>query len=144
MAAGSSHYKLETLARRDGYQAADGAGERLAGSEADFWQRVYGAPEVLRPGFDVEDVWRRWSEGVAGVDVRCSADAGRFLCEFIYYTGLVEYWRRGRGERAAPVMFMHVPGEHDGEAVQRGRRVGEALIKALVSSGRATGVIAEK
>ena len=45
----------------------------------------------------------------------------------------MEYWRRDP-ERDRPVMFLHVPGEHDEEAVQKGVRITSGLILALVQS----------
>lgn len=64
-----------------------------------------------------------------------SSDAGNYLCEFIFYTSLVEYWRRGPpAGTARPVMFLHVPGLASEEAVERGRVVALALVGALVET----------
>lgn len=75
-------------------------------------------------------------------DIRPSSDAGHYLCDFTYYTSLVEYWRRNpQGER--PVMFFHVPGGAEEKDVERGRRVALGLIAALVANwmkGRERGV----
>ncbi|KAI4155503.1 MAG: hypothetical protein LQ340_000956, partial [Diploschistes diacapsis] len=66
-------------------------------------------------------------------DVRPSKDPGRFLCDFIYYTGQLEYWKRNpSGDR--PVMFLHVPGDHTEEAIEKGVKVAGGLIMALVQS----------
>ena len=66
-------------------------------------------------------------------DVRPSSDAGYFLCDFIYYTGLLEYWKRDpTGDR--PVVFLHVPGGHAKKDIEKGTKVAEALLKALVGS----------
>lgn len=66
-------------------------------------------------------------------DLRSSDDPGYYLCDFIYYTSLVEYWRRDpNGPR--PVMFLHVPGGYEKEDVERGRQVTLGLISALVES----------
>jgi hypothetical protein len=68
-------------------------------------------------------------------DIRPSSDAGHYLCDFTYYTSLVEYWRRNpEGER--PVMFFHVPGGAEEKDVERGRRVALGLIAALVANWR--------
>ena len=69
-------------------------------------------------------------------DVRPSGDAGRYLCDFIFYTGLVEYWRRDP-EGDLPVVFLHVPGAAEEEDVERGTRVTAGLIRALVENKRA-------
>ncbi|KAL8930772.1 MAG: hypothetical protein Q9208_000313 [Pyrenodesmia sp. 3 TL-2023] len=58
MAAPRKYYTMETCAHRDGYVAKDDAGETLEGDT--YWRDKYKSPEVLRPGFDVDDVWRRW------------------------------------------------------------------------------------
>lgn len=58
MAAPRKYYTMETCAHRDGYVARDEAGANLEGDT--FWRDEYKAPEVLRSGFDIEDVWRRW------------------------------------------------------------------------------------
>jgi len=65
------------------------------------------------------------------VDVRMSNDAGRYLCEFIFYASMVEFWRRGRG---APCLFLHVPGGCEEEDVERGIEVAVGLIGGAVGS----------
>lgn len=97
-------------------------------------------------------------------DVRLSDDAGRFTCEFIFYQSLSERWKgaqstssssstpldpsveaaihvQARADTAPPgqgrqgkVAFLHVPGDYDPAAIERGARVTEAAIRALVSS----------
>ena len=63
-------------------------------------------------------------------DVRTSTDAGHYLCDFIYFTGLAEYWRRSLIAEC-PVVFLHVPGEMSEEHIARGGKVTEGLIQAL-------------
>lgn len=58
MAGPRKYYTMETCAHRDGYVARDQAGESF--EHDTYWRDTYKSPEVLRPGFDVEDVWRRW------------------------------------------------------------------------------------
>ena len=131
MAPGRHFYAMEICAHRDGYNKKDVDGKTL---EADtFWQKEYNAPEMLRPSIDTEDVWRRWKAGLMDEDLRPSNDAGHYLCDFTYYTSMVEYWRRDpKGER--PCMFLHVPGGWNEENIERGRGVALELIKALVGS----------
>ncbi|KAL9600737.1 MAG: hypothetical protein Q9219_002978 [cf. Caloplaca sp. 3 TL-2023] len=131
MAAPRKYFTMETHAHRDGYVARDEAGESLEGDT--FWRDRYEAPETLNPGFDVEDVWRRWKSELVGIDVRTSNDAGRYLCDFIYYASLVEYWRRNPGMKA-PVMFLHVPGKIEELDIEIGRKVTLGLIGAMVGS----------
>ncbi|KAL1960092.1 hypothetical protein VTO42DRAFT_264 [Malbranchea cinnamomea] len=63
-------------------------------------------------------------------DVRLSDEAGRYLCEFIYYTSLARALQAGRDRN---VVFLHVPGWTDEMSVERGKNVVIALIKALVA-----------
>ncbi|MCJ1281726.1 hypothetical protein MMC26_001048 [Xylographa opegraphella] len=131
VAPGRSDYSLETQARRDGYGKEDVTGETW--EEDALWASGYAAPEVLETGVQRGPVWRRWKEGLPDLPLRLSTDAGHYLCEFIYYTGLLEYWRRDRkGEM--PVLFLHVPKGVEVEDVDRGRRVAEGLIQAVVGT----------
>ncbi|MCJ1295183.1 hypothetical protein MMC34_006745 [Xylographa carneopallida] len=126
-----SDYSFETQARRDGYSKEDVRGRTWEGDR--LWERAYKAPEMLGTGVRKGEVWRRWREGLLDIPLRLSTDAGHYLCEFIYYTGLVEYWRRDpEGER--PVLFLHVPKGLEAEDIDRGRKVAEALIQAVVGS----------
>ncbi|KAL8860426.1 MAG: hypothetical protein Q9178_003085 [Gyalolechia marmorata] len=135
MAAPREYFTMETCAHRDRYLGKDEAGETMEGDT--LWRDEYKAPEILRPGFDTDDVWRRWKSEITGVDVRPSGDAGRYLCDFIYYTSLVEYWRKNP-EVMAPVMFLHVPGSVEDFGIETGRKVALALIGAMVASTRRT------
>ncbi len=60
-----------------------------------------GGPDTLRTVFNVEEVSKAVSAKNPEVEVDVSEDAGRYLCDFIYYTSL----HRGK----APVVFVHVP-----------------------------------
>ena len=133
MAAPRKYFTLETCAHRDGYIARDEADETM--EDDSLWRGEYKSPEVLKPGFDIEDVWKRWKSNLMGVDIRSSSDAGRFLCEFIYYTSLVEHWRRDH-HVGPPVLFLHVPGQSEEVDIQTGRRVAVGLIGAMVASSR--------
>ena len=82
-------------------------------------------------------LWKLIDGLVQNEDVRLSDDAGHYCCDFLFYTGLVEYWRRrkeGTSGEDAPVAFLHVPGETEEEDVKRGVRVAEGLIRALVET----------
>ena len=70
--------------------------------------------------------------------MRISPDAGNFMCGFIYWNSLSQYFVRG-AERS--VAFLHVPDlSGSEEATTLGREVTVALIKALVESRRVVGV----
>ena len=64
-------------------------------------------------------------------DLRLSHDAGRYLCEYIYYASLAHLWRRGEERR---VLFLHVPAAAGAEAVRRGVEVVEGLVAAVVGA----------
>ena len=131
MAYGRDFYTLETQAHRDGYTKKDIHDRTMADDK--LWKEDYQSPEVLHTGFDAKDVWRRWKAGLMDEDLRPSNDPGRYLCDFIYYTSMVEYWRHDR-DGGRPVMFLHVPAGCAEEDLERGRRVAVGLIEALVGN----------
>ncbi|QSS66220.1 pyroglutamyl peptidase type I [Histoplasma capsulatum] len=63
-------------------------------------------------------------------DVRLSDDAGRYLCEFIYYTSLMHAYLERRNRS---VVFLHVPGRADDEAIQLGKEVAAGLVRCLAA-----------
>ena len=164
VAGGRDHFALEILARRDGYiiKDVDDSDGKLAGETR--WKKQ-GLPEVLRVGWDGDDVLRRWREEVGkvlGRDgrplsaakgargatsnndkvkdgttkelVRLSTDAGKFLCEFVLYESLGLRAVEEAGGRKGKVAFLHVPGPVDRESIERGVKVAECAIRALVAS----------
>lgn len=129
MAAGRKYYSLEALAHRDGYQIIDVDGS-IPIKEEKHW-RSAGYPEVLKPDLDTEKILSRWRSSLQGeADVRISKDAGRYLCDFIFYTSLALRQSQGKPKR---VLFLHVPGATDPPTVQKGAMVAEALIRAMVA-----------
>ena len=131
MAPGRRFYSLETCGHRDGYNRNDVDAKTLTGDT--FWQDTYKSPEVLHTTFDTEDVWRRWKSCFPNEDVRSSNNAGHYLCDFTYYTSMVEYWRRDPGGKR-PCMFLHVPGGYSADDVLKGREITLGLIAACVGS----------
>ena len=133
LAPGRKHYSIESYAHRDDYVQRDVKGETMEGDT--YWRDTYNSPLVLEPSFDVADVWRRWKQALLlpEEDVRPSGNAGRYLCEYIYYASMLESWRRGpEGHRRC--MFLHVPGGTTEEDLKRGTKIVLALIAALVGS----------
>ena len=55
-------FTLEQQAHRDGYTGEDVDDKTMKGDH--YWKCEYGAPEVLRTGIDIDDVWRRWKRGL--------------------------------------------------------------------------------
>ena len=62
-----------------------------------------------------------------------SEDAGRYLCDFIYYSSLAYVERKGEEKRA---VFLHVPIDTNEAALNTGVDVTIELIRALVQSGQ--------
>lgn len=143
MASGRKFYSIERRGHRDGYYMRDVDGCYLNDEAAHLklgkewiWD---GLPAEIRSGIDVDDVWRRWRVGLMKTgeegkeaDVRVSEDAGRYLCDFIYYSSLAELERRGEEKR---VLFLHVPVEADEASVRKGVEITTELIRAVVASG---------
>ncbi|KAE8452722.1 hypothetical protein EG329_013981 [Mollisiaceae sp. DMI_Dod_QoI] len=139
MASGRKFYSIERRAHRDGYHMRDVDNQFLndellhkrLGKEW-IWD---GLPTELLSAVDVDDVWKRWRvnlmSGGEERDVRVSEDAGRYLCDFIYYSSLAEVERRGEEKR---VLFLHVPVEADEGSVRRGVEITVELIRAVVVS----------
>ncbi|XP_036410420.1 pyroglutamyl-peptidase 1-like isoform X2 [Megalops cyprinoides] len=78
---------------------------------------VDGGPECIDSVIDMDSVCKRVSTSGLGVAVSVSKDAGRYLCDYTYYTSL--YLSQGRSA------FIHVPplgkpysGEDLGRALQ--------------------------
>ncbi|XP_069685828.1 pyroglutamyl-peptidase 1 [Periplaneta americana] len=92
----ASGLTLELKAHRSGYCREDVAGELPPRNECSC-----GRADVIKPVFDVDDVCRELEKAKIAVPVCCSSNAGRFLCEFIYYTSLnIDNLR---------TIFIHVP-----------------------------------
>lgn len=133
LAAGRTFYTVEEGAHRIGYDAIpDVDGHQFTNEQAN--KRWPNLPLVLKTGFKPEDVWQRWRKEIShlSVDVRPSEDAGNFMCGFIYYTSMAEYFKLDPYER--PVIFLHVPDLPTKEKLDQGREVTCALIRAIVAS----------
>lgn len=147
-------YAIEKRGHRDGYDTqVDMTGISPPSDDgAKYWK---GCPDVLDTTLDFEDIWTRWRNALLlgspdapselnGVILRPSENAGHFLCDFLYYSNLAEYWRHqknkgdndgGRDElEDRPVMFMQVPGHVSGDDLKTGRLVTMGLIRALAES----------
>ncbi|KAE8144229.1 hypothetical protein BDV25DRAFT_167335 [Aspergillus avenaceus] len=154
IAATRSYYSVETQAHRDSYHLSDVKG-RIGYEDGEMLWRALKLPPVLRPGHAMEwprlpnadedpllqpylhpqppndDLLAAWkSFAPSGTDVRISDDAGRYLCEFIFYTSLAQALQEGQHRN---VVFFHVPGSCRDEDIQQGRDAAIGLIKALVA-----------
>ncbi|OJJ45419.1 hypothetical protein ASPZODRAFT_590114 [Penicilliopsis zonata CBS 506.65] len=72
--------------------------------------------------------WKSFSPLEA--DIRISEDAGRFLCEFIFYTSLSQAWADGEDRN---IIFFHVPRSCQDQDIKLGREITIGLIKTLVT-----------
>jgi pyrrolidone-carboxylate peptidase len=145
MASGRQHYTAEVYAHRDGYtKNKDLDGKTLP---ADDGARHFpDCPIMMTTSLDFGDVLSRWKSKIGslpkssvayGADCRPSEDAGRYLCDFIYYNSLAWFGRRnGRLDGGKitdrPVLFLHVPAESDPTMIEKGTQVALALIEAMV------------
>jgi len=142
MATGRKYYSVERRGHRDGYKMKD-VDEELLGDEerrqveAENWIWE-GLPEEILSDTNVDDIWKRWRVALPGLDIRVSEDAGRYLCDFIYYSSLA-YLTRKEEERR--VVFLHVPVNSDEVAIQTGVDITVELIRAIVQSGRMSKIL---
>lgn len=92
-----------------------------------------GLPWEILTDVNVDDVWQRWRTALPHRDIRISEDAGRYLCDYIYYSSLAQLLRKGEEKR---VVFLHLPRDADDASVQAGVEITLELIRALVQSGK--------
>lgn len=64
--------------------------------------------------------------------MRISEDAGRYLCDFIYYSSLARLWKE---EREREVVFFHVPVDSEPRDIMLGKNILVELIRSIVLSG---------
>lgn len=88
--------KLEKYGRNTGY-----IGKDVYGKAPHTKVCVPGGPECIPTQFAVEEISETLSRRQCEVTFETSHDAGRYLCDFIYYTSL--------HHGASPVVFVHVP-----------------------------------
>ena len=132
MATSRKFYSVERRGHRDGYEMRDVDGELLSDTE-EGKQEWDGLPKELHTDVNVDDVWQRWRAAIPDADIRISEDAGRYLCDYIYYSSLAQLFRKDEERR---VVFLHVPVESNDAAVKAGVEITLELIRALVQSGR--------
>ncbi|KAL8387830.1 hypothetical protein RB595_009643 [Gaeumannomyces hyphopodioides] len=136
MAGPRPYYSIERRGHRDGYRGRDVDDELLNDEERHRQEREgwiwNGLPHDLETDLDLEDVLLRW-RGYSpwDADVRVSSDAGRYLCDFIYYSSLAHLYRSGEYRR---VVFLHVPADLSEDALERGLDLTIQLIRSLVES----------
>jgi len=149
LAAGRTFYTLERQARGGQFNRIKDVDGHIF-PEAEAKKLFASCPDVLKPTFDTEDVWRRWRTFVVDptADLRPSDDPGIYLCGFIYYVSMAWYWKRSlemqeevSDSNDRPVCFLHVPDLPTEDEVEQGRQVAIGLIKALVASRERRGMV---
>lgn len=155
IAATRNYYSIESKAHRDAYNMPDNLG-RAGYQDGEKPWRERSLPPVLKaersdpttepvvkldltssrtilnphpPDNEFLKTWQTLAP--ASADIRISEDAGRYLCEFIFYTSLSLALQEGRDRNVA---FFHVPSSCRDEDIETGREVAIALIKALVDN----------
>ncbi|KLU84044.1 hypothetical protein MAPG_03090 [Magnaporthiopsis poae ATCC 64411] len=136
MAGPRPYYAIERLGHRDGYRGRDVDEELLEDEERHRLQREgwiwHGLPHDIETDLDLDDVVERWrGYGHWDADLRVSSDAGRYLCDFIYYSSLAHLYRAGEHRR---VLFLHVPSDVSERALKLGRDLTLELIRSVLES----------
>ncbi|KAB5535807.1 hypothetical protein PHYPO_G00122160 [Pangasianodon hypophthalmus] len=87
---------LEKCGHNHGYRRLD---------NCDFYPKsgccIEGGPDCIKSAIDMDVVCKRVNNSNIGISVSVSKDAGRYLCDYTYYTSL--YLGKGRSA------FVHVP-----------------------------------
>ncbi|KAI3331919.1 putative pyroglutamyl peptidase type I [Xylariaceae sp. AK1471] len=129
-------YSIERRGHRDGYRQKDVDGKSLEdekrhAQEGEEWI-WHGVPHELLSDFDMNDVHRRWVErSPSNLNLRVSEDAGRYLCDFIYFSSLAHLWKQQRPKK---VVFFHVPLHSDEQSLKRGVELVLTLVRSIVES----------
>ncbi|KAF3768996.1 hypothetical protein M406DRAFT_43866 [Cryphonectria parasitica EP155] len=139
MASIRPQYVLESLGHRDGYRLAD-LDNRLPIQDParDDWP-WQGIPSQLVTELDVDGVMDRWEKHLPNneIPLKVSTNAGRFLCDYIYFNSLAQCFKNSERRRVA---FLHVPAakpdpapEYE-EHIATGREIAIQLIRSIVES----------
>ncbi|PYH90395.1 peptidase C15, pyroglutamyl peptidase I-like protein [Aspergillus ellipticus CBS 707.79] len=152
IAAMRNYYSVETKAHRDAYLMSDIKGKPGYEDGERLWREL-DLPPVLQPGpsedsaivpgalsskkahltprvpdADFLIAWEKFCP--RQTDVRISTDAGRYLCEFIFYASLALAYQEGQDRS---IVFFHVPASCLDDDIEAGKDVAIALIKALAT-----------
>lgn len=153
MAGPRPFYQIERKGHRQGYESGDVDGEKLEdereGGHGEDWI-WYGCPEELETDLDLPDILARWQghssvsirhdrlstslfslNSQSDMDLRVSDDAGRYLCDFIYYSSLSHLWKQNKPRN---VIFLHVPSDASEPWLAQGRELAVNLIRSIVES----------
>ncbi|KAM7219173.1 Pyroglutamyl-peptidase 1 [Rhypophila decipiens] len=129
-------YSVERRGHRDGYAMKDVDGEflrdqdrRLREGKKWVWD---GEPAELLTDFDLDDVLVRWrGHSPDNLELRVSEDAGRYLCDFIYFSSLAHLHK---AKQPRKVVFLHVPSDCGEQQIANGKELVIQLVRSLVES----------
>ncbi|KAL3478080.1 hypothetical protein BJX99DRAFT_114393 [Aspergillus californicus] len=155
IAATRNYYSIEMRAHRDAYHMPDNLGRAGYEDGERLWKEL-DLPHVLQAGpskpavepvvkLDLtsprtnlvpcppnNELLKTWQTlAPSSADIRISEDAGRYLCEFIFYTSLSFAYKEGQDRN---IVFFHVPSSCRDQDLETGTRVAVGLIKAIVST----------
>lgn len=147
MASGRTFYSMERYGHRDDYSKnkdLDGKMPLPDEGKTTFSD----CPSRMTTSLSYDDILVNWQRGLSetpgdnpghDADARASEDAGHYLCDYIYFNSLAYFGRKhgsmeGGRNSDRPVLFLHVPAESDEGAIDRGREVTIALIRAMADS----------
>ncbi|KAJ6662869.1 hypothetical protein lerEdw1_011073 [Lerista edwardsae] len=85
---------LEQCGKNKGYKESD-----VCGFHPEDGHCLLEGPEIINSAINMKTIWKNIQ--IEGIDVIFSRDAGRYVCDYIYYTSL--YCGNGRAA------FIHVP-----------------------------------
>ncbi|TFK66235.1 peptidase C15, pyroglutamyl peptidase I-like protein [Pluteus cervinus] len=123
---GKGGLKVERLGHKSGYQGSDAAGKMAEVVAREPYNESKGEKEKVIRGFGVgyEGFEQEIHTGInvdklvaslkeSGIEhIDASNDAGRYLCDFIYYCSLAESKRTvdsGLNTKGTPTLFLHCP-----------------------------------
>lgn len=136
MAGPELHWQIERRGHRDGYALKDVDGEFLRDQnrklkEGKDW--VWdGAPAELLSDLNIDAIHKKWTAySPNDLDIRVSEDAGRFLCDFIYFSSLAHLYK---SDQRRNVVFLHVPANVEPEQLGKGKELTLQLIRSIIES----------
>lgn len=147
MASGRQFYCAEKYGHREGYNRNNDVDGKMPPSDEP--SALFGdCPPLMTTSLDYQSVLLNWQVNIfnipkdepgAEADVRPSDDAGRYLCDYIYFNSLAYFGRESgvmvKGKASdRPVLFFHVPPESDRKSLEKGQAVTLALLQAMANT----------
>lgn len=111
--------KIEKYGKNHGYRGPD-----IHGCAPSAKMCVPGGPDVIPSKFNIETVCESVCKKHSDIVCQMSTDAGRYLCDFIYYTSL--YLDK------APTVFVHVPAIDSPYSVEQLARALKEIVETLL------------